>query len=101
VLLCPGGVPETPGSPLGTEAPGAPPGTGWLPGVPVCPKLAGIKRKVDSAADNSKSRNFIAKPRFSAPSGPSNRLYPWKQERSAESSKRFDAESLRKVIRRG
>ena len=76
-----GAVPETPGSPLGTDAPGAPPGTGWLPGVPVCPKVAGVKLpKVTSAADNNKSRNFIAKLRFSAPSGLLIRLYPWKQE---------------------
>ena len=61
-LLCGGALPETPGSPEG--------GAGWLPGVPICAKADEVKLpKVNNAAVNSKSRNFIAKPRFSARAG--------------------------------
>jgi hypothetical protein len=44
--------------------------------VPVCPKATGVRLlMVNNAVVNSKSRNFIAKLRFSARGGPVSQLY--------------------------
>ncbi len=70
----------------GNRGVGAAVGAGWLPGAPVCPKCQLLK--VNNATVSSKSRNFIAKLRFSAPRG-FDRLYPWMQYNFP---KKFDAE---------
>ena len=89
-------VPWTPGSPLGTV-----PGVGWLPGTPVCAKDNDVRLpKVNRAIVNSKNRNFIPKPRFSARAGLYFDYTPGHTIRIVESPKKFDAESGQKVIRR-
>src|SRR5579872_1144458 len=90
---CGGALPETPGSPLGTV-----PGVGWPPGTPVCAKIDEVRvLKVNNAAVNRKSRNFIAKLRF-PPEWVFIDYTPGHNASCVKVPKKFDAQSAQKVI---